>query len=189
MSDTAATSDSHTMYTPTMTSEHTLPGASNSSYYHPAAAAAGEVTAQIPRHGCTYILRAASDNNGSVLTLVDGSVVLAARGATHGSIYWECVETQGWFGWRNCSVDRFVCHDGNGRLKCTAGLGSGWRQFTVTPVPKGGYVMQMLDWWTLRPVVVNPEKGLRKLGRNGDKLSEGVVWEFIRVEPNLDSSM
>ena len=179
MSDTT---DSHTMYTPTTTSEHTLPG-TISDYPE-------EVPAQIPRHGCTYILRATSwDDGNSVLTLVDGSVVLVARGTTHGSIYWECVETQGWFGWRNCSSSRFVCHDGNGRLKCTAGLGSGWRQFTVTPVPKGGYVMQMLDWWTLRPVVVDPERGLRKLGRNGDKLSEGVVWEFIKVEPNLDSSM
>ncbi|XP_014553917.1 hypothetical protein COCVIDRAFT_106480 [Bipolaris victoriae FI3] len=180
MSDTTAT-DSHTMYTPTITSEHTLRvNSDDNDDYYP------EEAAQIPRHGCTYILCATSDN-GNVLTLLDGSVVLAARGATHGSIYWECVETQGWFGWRNCSSSRFVCHDGNGRLKCTAELGSGWRQFTVTPVPKGGYVLQMLDWWTLRPVVVDEERGLRKLGRNGDKLSEGVVWEFIKVDPNLGS--
>ncbi|EMD92028.1 hypothetical protein COCC4DRAFT_145153 [Bipolaris maydis ATCC 48331] len=178
MSDTT---DSHTMYTPTTTaSEHTLPG-TLSDYYYPEREEA--VPAQIPRHGCTYILRATSCDDDSVLTLVNGSVVLAARDTTHGSIYWECVETQGWLGWRNCSSNRFLCHDGNGRLKCTAELGSGWRQFTVTPVPKGGYVMQMLDWWTLRPVVVDPEAGLRKLGRNGDKLSEGVVWEFIKVKP------
>jgi hypothetical protein len=46
--------------------------------------------------------------------------------------------------------------------------------------------MQMLDWWTLRPVVVNAENGLQKLGRTGDKLSEGVVWQFLEVSKDLD---
>jgi hypothetical protein len=42
--------------------------------------------------------------------------------------------------------------------------------------------MQMSDWWTLRPIVINPENGLQKLGRTGDKLSDGIVWEFEEVE-------
>ena len=42
--------------------------------------------------------------------------------------------------------------------------------------------MQMLDWWVLRPIVLSPEKGLQKLARTGNKLSDGVVWEFINAE-------
>jgi hypothetical protein len=47
--------------------------------------------------------------------------------------------------------------------------------------------MQMLDWWTLRPTVINVENGLQKLERTGNKLSEEITWEFIKVtlEQNL----
>jgi hypothetical protein len=39
--------------------------------------------------------------------------------------------------------------------------------------------MQMLDWWTFRPIVINAQNGLQKLGRTGKKLSEGIVWNFL----------
>jgi hypothetical protein len=165
----ASDSDAHSIYTPTETSSPTIIGEHDS-------------RSEIPCHGSTYIIRAVSSED--VMTLLDGNVVLAPLG-THGSIYWTCIEKQGWFGFRNCSSHMFICHDGNGRLRCTAQENSGWRQFTVTPLPKGGYIMQMLDWWTLRPIVINPEKGLQKLGRTGDKMSEGVVWEFLKVEEDL----
>jgi hypothetical protein len=62
------------------------------------------------------------------------------------------------------------------------GRTAGWMEaLYITPVPKGGYIMQMLDWWTLRPIVINEGKGLQKVGRTGNKLSEGIVWEFVDV--------
>ncbi|USP75758.1 hypothetical protein yc1106_03032 [Curvularia clavata] len=143
-----------------------------------------DVRHQVPSDGRTFIIRAISKDN-NVLTLLNGNVVLAPMN-TRGSIYWTCVETQGWFGFRNCSSNKFLGHGLDGRLKCQAQERDGHRQFTITPMPLGGYIMQMLDWWTLRPVVVNPENGLQKLGRTGNKLSEGVVWEFMSIEPRSD---
>jgi hypothetical protein len=92
------------------------------------------------------------------------------------------VETEGWIGFRNRVSKEFLCHGWDAGLKCSAKQDDRWRHFTITPVPKGGYIMQMLDWWTLRPIVINAENGLRKLGRVGNKLSEGITWEFIKVE-------
>jgi len=40
----------------------------------------------------------------------------------------------------------------------------------------GRYVLQMLDDWILRPLVV---VGGRKVARSGGKVGEGAVWEFV----------
>jgi hypothetical protein len=130
----------------------------------------------VPSHGSTVIIRSLSC--GNVLTLLDGDIVLAPPSG-RGSILWTCIETEGWFGFRSCVSAKFICHGRDGRLKCSAGQHDSWRHFTITPVPKGGYIMQMLDWWTLRPIVINAQNGLQKLGRTGNKLSEGIVWTFL----------
>jgi hypothetical protein len=133
----------------------------------------------VPSHGATVIIRSVSC--GNVLALLDGHVVLAPPRDCE-STTWTCVETDGWFGFRNCITNKFICHGWDGRLKCSAEQHDGWRHFTITPVPKRGYVMQMLDWFVLRPIVRNAERGLPKVGRTGSKLSEEIVWEFIKVE-------
>jgi hypothetical protein len=130
----------------------------------------------VPSHGSTVIIR--STSCGNVLTLLDGHVVLAPPGG-RGSILWTCIESEGWFGFRDAVSAKFICHGWDGRLKCSAEQHDAWRHFTITPVPKGGYVMQMLDWWTLRPIVINALNGLQMLGRTGNKLSEGIVWNFL----------
>lgn len=130
----------------------------------------------VPSHGSTVIIRSLSC--GNVLTLLDGQVVLAPPGG-RGSILWTCIETEGWFGFRDCVSAKFICHGRDGRLKCSAEQDDKWRHFTITPVPKEGYIMQMLDWWTLRPIVIDAQNGLQMLGRTGNKLSEGIVWNFL----------
>ncbi|OAG01842.1 uncharacterized protein CC84DRAFT_242146 [Paraphaeosphaeria sporulosa] len=164
-------SDSETsiIYTPTATSANVTAGLVDHE----------DTSSGVPSDGSTVIIRSIS--SGHVITLLDGQVVLASPGG-RGSIHWSCVETEGWLGFRNRISNKFLCHDWNGRLKCSAEQSSSWRHFTITPIPKGGYVMQMLDWWTLRPVVINPEQGLQKIGRTGNKLAEGIIWEFIKVE-------
>jgi hypothetical protein len=170
-SDPAAVSDTDdsSIYTPTTTFKNgsaELPGDHDLSRW-------------VPSDGSTVIIRSVSC--GRVLTLVDGQVVLAPLSG-RGSIDWKCVETEGWFGFRNCVSNKFITHGRDARLKCSAELRDKCRHFTITPVPDGGYVMQMPDWWVLRPVVINAADGLQKLGRTGNRLSEGIIWEFIKVE-------
>ncbi|KAF2463282.1 uncharacterized protein BDR25DRAFT_307876 [Lindgomyces ingoldianus] len=155
-------------YTPTATSENVTADVLENH----------DLSSGVPSHDFTVIIRSIS--SGYVITLLDGQVVLAPPGG-QGSIHWKCVETEGWIGFRNPISNRFLCHDWSGRLKCSAEQHNGWRHFTITPMPNGGYIMQMLHWWTLRPIVINAEEGLQKIGRNGNKLSEGIIWEFIKV--------
>lgn len=132
----------------------------------------------VPSDGLTVIIRCIT--SGQVITLVDGHVVLASPGG-RGSIHWECVESEGWYGFRDVVSNKFLCHGWDGRINCSAEQHNGWRHFTVTPMAEGGFIMQMLDWWTLRPVVVAPENGLQKIARTGDRLSKGIRWEFVNV--------
>ena len=157
--------DDASIYTPTVTTENGTPDLKDHAS-----------TSWVPSHGSTVIIRSISC--GNVLTLLDGNIVLAPPSG-RGSILWECVESKGWLGFRSCVSGKFICHGPDARLKCTAEEHQRFRYFTLTPVPKGGYIMQMEDYWTLRPVVINAENGLRKLGRTGNKLSEGIVWNFL----------
>lgn len=61
----------------------------------------------VPSHGSIVIIR--STSCGNVITLLDGHVVLASSGS-RGSIYWTCVESEGWFGFSNCISKKFLCH-------------------------------------------------------------------------------
>jgi len=157
--------DDASIYTPTATTENGTPDLKDHAS-----------TSWVPSDGSTVIIR--STSCGNVLTLLDGNIVLAPPSG-RGSILWECVESEGWFGFRNCVSGKFICHGWDARLKCSADQQDGWRHFTITPVPKGGYIMQMSDWWTLRPIVINAQNGVQKLGRTGNKLSEGIVWNFL----------
>lgn len=132
----------------------------------------------IPSDGCTTFIRSVSC--GGFLTLLDGEVVLAPL-TGRGGLHWTCVEFKGWFGFRNTTSKKFLCHISGGRLKCTAGEGEKWGHFTITPVAGKGYIMQMCHWWDLGSVVAVEEHGTKTLGRWGEKLADGVVWEFIEV--------
>ncbi|KAH6718834.1 hypothetical protein BKA61DRAFT_712820 [Leptodontidium sp. MPI-SDFR-AT-0119] len=141
-SESISNSDNSIIYTPTTISENfTADLLENHDPFR-----------SVPSHGFTFIIR---------------SVVLAPPGG-RGSIHWACVETEGWLGFWNCISNKFLCYDWNGRLKCSAEQHHGWRHFSIAPVPpKGGYIVQMLDWFKLRPIVIDAENGVQKLGRTG----------------------
>lgn len=174
MLDSVFVSDSEddNICTPTTTSENV----------HPEFGEDNNLREWVPSDGSTFIIRSVCC--GNVITMLDGQVVLAPYDG--GASVWTCVESEGWFGFRNRISNKFLCHGWNGTLKCSAEQHDKWRHFTITPVPKGGYIMQMLDWWTLRPIIVNAENGLQTLARTGNKLSQGIVWEFRQVGQRQD---
>jgi hypothetical protein len=137
-SESISDSGSPTVYTPTIISENVTVDLENR-----------DPPSNIPSHDFTFIIRSVS--SGHVITLLDGQVVLAPRDG-RGSIHWMCRESQGWLGFRNPVSNKFLTHGWNGRLECSAEEQSKMRHFTITPVSNGGYIMQMLEWWTLRPI-------------------------------------
>ena len=132
----------------------------------------------VPWPGSTFIIR--SVLFGDVLTLLDGQVMLTQSDG-RGSIYWACVETKGWLGFRNTVSGKFLGHDAKGKLCCSAGRHQSWEYFCVRMRPKGGCVLLMTHYDSLWHVGIKEEQGVEKLAKIGDEGSDGIVWEFAKV--------
>lgn len=132
----------------------------------------------VPWPGSTFIIRCTS--SGHVITLLDGQITLAAPGGP-GSIHWKCVETKGWLGFQNPVSGKFLGHDKNGRLICSADRHLGWENFCARMRPDGGYVLLMTQLERLWHVGFWEEHWLEKLAKIGDGASGGIVWHFVKV--------
>ena len=131
----------------------------------------------VPWPESTFIIRSVSC--GRVLTLIDGQITLTEQGS-RGS-HWVCVETKGWLGFRNSVSGKFLGHDGQGNLCCSAQRHQGWENFCFRMRPEGGCVLLMTHWERLRHVGLKQERGVEKLAKIGDGASDGIIWEFVKV--------
>jgi len=138
----------------------------------------GKMSSSIPWPGSTFILREVS--TGQVLTLNDGKVTLTSPGGP-GSIHWECVETKGWLGFRNPVSGRFLGHDKDGKLHCSASRHQMWENFCVRLRPDGGYILLLTHFERLWHVGARMERGVERLAKLGDGASAGLVWEFVKI--------
>ena len=132
----------------------------------------------VPWPGSTFIIRSVSC--GHVLTLLDGQTMLTESNG-RGSIYWTCVETKGWLGFRNTVSGKFLGHDAKGKLCCSAERHQSWEYFCVRMRPEGGCVLLMTHYERLWHVGIKVEQGVEKLAKIGDGASDGTVWEFVKV--------
>lgn len=116
-----------------------------------------------------------------MISLDNGNVVLTPL--SNGGIYrWQCVEAEGFFRFLEPRSNKFLCHTmWNPQLECTAGHNDWYRNFSITLIPEKGFVMSMPHWFELRSIVRSTDNNLQKLEKTGDRLSGGIVWEFIRV--------
>jgi len=135
-------------------------------------------SSSVPWPGSSFIIRCV--NTGNIITLLDGQIVLVPQG-DRGSIYWQCVETKGWLGFRNPVSGNFLGHDAAGKLRCSAERHQGWENFCVRLRPEGGYVLLMTHFERLWHVGMKVENGIDKLAKIGDGGSDGIIWEFVKV--------
>ncbi len=132
----------------------------------------------VPWPGSNFIIRSVS--SGQVITLLEGHIVLAEPGG-RGSIDWACVETKGWLGFRNVVSGKFLGHDVEGRLCCSAERHHLWEAFCVRMRPQGGCVMLMTHYERLWHVGIKVEHGRERLAKIEDGGSGGIVWEFVQI--------
>ena len=145
---------------------------------HDSSGGAEPGSSSVPWPGSTFIIRSVS--SGHVLTLLDGQVVLTQPGGP-GSVHWACVETKGWFGFRNPVSGKFLGHNRSGGLCCSADQHQEWEKLCVRARPDGGYVLLMTHRERLQHVGIKLEQGVEKLVKVEDGRSDGVVWEFAKV--------
>lgn len=132
----------------------------------------------VPWPNSTFIIR--SIDSGQAITLLDGQIELTQPGG-HGSIHWACVETKGWLGFRNIVSGKFLGHDKQGKLCCSAERHQGWEYFCTRMRPEGGCVMLMTHHERLWHVGIKVEQGMEKLAKIEEGGSDGIGWEFAKV--------
>lgn len=136
-------------------------------------------TSSVPWPGSTFIIQSAA--SGEVITLRDGKIALASPSGCD-SIYWDCVETKGWLGFRNIASGLFLGHNKNSGIWCVAQRHQGWENFCVMARPEGGYVLLMKHGEKkLWPVGIRMEEGIKTLAKMENGICEGTVWEFVKV--------
>jgi len=131
-----------------------------------------------PWPGSTFIIRSAE--SGRVLTLLDGQLILASPG-TRGSIHWECIQTNGWIGFKNTVSGRFLGHDKVGRLRCISSAHEWWEYFCPRSTPDGGYVLMMTNYSKLWHVGSRVDDGKLVLAKISEKSEDAMIWEFTKV--------
>jgi hypothetical protein len=142
-------------------------------------------SSSVPWPGSTYIIRSTSTStSGHVITLLEGQVLLEEPGG-RGSSYWDCIEKDGWLGFRNPVSGNLLGHDDAGKLRCFTDRQGDWEYFCVRMRPEGGFVLLLRDGhraerlWQLGVKVemgMSDERWLGKIEGTG-----GIAWEFVKV--------
>ncbi|TID25647.1 hypothetical protein E2P81_ATG03437 [Venturia nashicola] len=139
-----------------------------------------------PWPGSTYMIRSTSPGTaGQVITLLEGRIVLAKPGS-RGSSQWDCIEKNGWLGFRNPVSGKLLGHDEPGWLRCVVDQHRDWEYFCVRMKPDGGFVLLLRNGEkaeSLCQVGVKVEKGKKAHEGKLAKIQrgDGIVWEFIKV--------
>ncbi|PVH79473.1 hypothetical protein DL98DRAFT_516075 [Cadophora sp. DSE1049] len=132
----------------------------------------------VPKPGSTFIIRSVWSRN--IITLLKGQVVLGPPGS-FGSPHWECVETDGWLGFRNVASYGFLGRDDQWLLCCSVKWHRGHEKFHIRGRSEGGCVLLMTHWGKLRPVGIKEEKGEKRLAMIETGDTNGIVWEFVEA--------
>ncbi|KAH7060981.1 hypothetical protein BKA63DRAFT_528293 [Paraphoma chrysanthemicola] len=140
----------------------------------------------IPWPGRTFIIRSVA--TGKVVTLRHGKVILAALGG-HGTIRWECHETNGWIAFREAASYMYLGYDDDGDIRCSVRHHKDWERFCVRQRPDENYVLLMYHfgnmankvWKGFCPVGIETKDGVERLSVIRDWDSETTAWQFIQV--------
>ena len=128
----------------------------------------------VPCSGDTFMIIDRRDSR--VLTLVDGKIHLEADISQAGNCYWVCVETNGWLGFYEQELGRYLGHDFWWNFTADALRHEQYQYFETRRHPDGGYLLLAPCLAKLLQVTV---------ARDGKTLttteSGGVTWEFIKV--------
>ncbi|RYP10127.1 hypothetical protein DL764_000837 [Monosporascus ibericus] len=169
-SESAASSDSHTAYTPTHTTINPeFPDAFEHFSIH------GGI-GTVPDAGRTYMIR--DLDSGKAITLVGGRLSLERDAGTKGGWRWDCVERDdGWLGFREAVSGKYLGRDGRGGFRAEAHQFDSWESLVLRPLREGGYHILAIHWWTLRRM------GIANGGNLVECASKGGAarWEFVEV--------
>ncbi|KAI0838433.1 hypothetical protein F5Y06DRAFT_268068 [Hypoxylon sp. FL0890] len=131
----------------------------------------------VPWPGNTYIIR--DPKSGRQITLVDGELRLEYHLGNQGGYHWQCIEKDGWLGFRSPSDNLHIGHDNCGNFIAQKTHHRDWEYFNTRAHPDGGHLLLTRRWNVQRKMTIGPD---------GQKLMEtdghGTAWQFEKV-PNV----
>jgi hypothetical protein len=111
-----------------------------------------------------------------VLALLDGKLHLASDPSHAGNCYWLCVEKDGWLGFRETELGRYLGHDFWFNFTVEATQHEEYEYFQPRRLTGGGYLLLAPSLGKLLQVAI---------GKDGESLiaasKDGAAWEFINV--------
>lgn len=129
----------------------------------------------IPQAGETFVI--VDRSNDRALAIVDGKLRLEDDVTEDAYCYWRCVEKDGWLGFYEAELERFLGHDFWWNFVAEKSEHGEYGYFVPRAHPDGGYVLMAQRLGKLLQVVV---------GKDGDSLvstaKNGTAWEFIKVD-------
>jgi hypothetical protein len=174
----AQDTDSSNSYTPPSSTE-TIPNFTSDDEDHddPSGGGAYPISYTVPGPD-SWIIRSASSRQ--ILTFLKGQVVLAPPDSL-GSQHWECIETDGWLGFRNVASYGFLGRDNKSWLCCSAMCHQESERFCIRGRSEGGHFLTMTYSGKLQPVGIKEEKGEKKLAMIENDSTDKIVWEFVKA--------
>lgn len=126
-----------------------------------------------PWPGNTFVIY--NKETGLSITVVGGKLQVSPEFTLRGGYHWDCVEKNGWLGFRNCVSGRFIGHDSKGNFIANVSHHQGHEYFCARRHPEGGYILLMRHGDNMVKMAI---------GNDGKSLietkNEGTRWEFIR---------
>ncbi|KAI1768390.1 hypothetical protein GGR53DRAFT_477965 [Hypoxylon sp. FL1150] len=127
-----------------------------------------------PWPGNTYIIR--DPDSQRQITLVRGQLRLAPHLGNQGGYHWECIEKDGWLGFRSPSDHLHIGHDNRRNFIASAKDHRPWEFFNTRAHPNGGHILLVVHGWQQWKMAIS--KDGRQLVETMD---EGTAWEFVKV--------
>jgi hypothetical protein len=135
----------------------------------------------IPWPGRTFIIR--SRTNDQVITFLNGEIILDRPGGL-GTFRWQCVEKNGWMGFKDPASALYLGFDQLSWLRCAVPHHQSWEYICPRIRPDGGYVLLIRHEEELLPLglcTIENNNGVKQKVKITNWKAEGIAWDFIKV--------
>lgn len=164
--------------TPSESTQDDVVGLDNDTYHCSPYESSSFLSDVVPWPGHTFVIRDLDSHR--MITIVDGVVRLKFNIGGQGGYYWQCVEKNGWLGFRDPVHGMYLGHNGQGRFIAEVKHHRSYEQFCVRKHPKQGYILL-----THNSRLGGCEMKKMAVAEDGDRLvettAEGAVWGFERT--------
>ncbi|KAK9435967.1 hypothetical protein VB005_10772 [Metarhizium brunneum] len=131
----------------------------------------------VPRPNQTYVILDRSSD--AAIAIFEGKIRLERDIGRAGNCYWQSVEKDGWMGFREAELERYLGHDFWWKFTAESTEHGEYGYFVPRRHPDGGYELLAPSLGKLLHVVAGEGGELRATEKGG------TTWEFVRVDDGI----